>query len=1115
MSLASERKIVTILFADLVGSTALAASLDPERFRDVIAAFHGMVTDELAALRGRAENYFGDAVLGVFGVPLAHDDDAVRAIRAGLAIVAHADRLGRELGLPGRIHVRVGINTGPVAVGTSEDRNLVLGAEVNLAARLQQAAEHDEVLVGGTTRLLAADAVVFGPERLISAKGFEGDVRAWPVDKLEARSSRRSIPLVNRRRELALLTDTFERVVETSRAHLVTLLGEPGIGKSRVVEEFLAQLPEDATVLTGQSSPFEEEGSLGSIGQMIRRELGEDAYGGPEDVRRGLDAVVRRWVPEDGAAETAARLGLALGLEETEEENRYREAEVRHGLLTLLSGLTAAGPVVLVFEDLHEANPALLDLLEELVKDTRKLPVMVVCVARWEFLEGRPGWAGGIPDAVTLWVEPLTLAHATQLALEAGDFDHEEQAERIAVHAGGNPFFIVETTGMLMHEERELPPRTAGPVTRLLPASVQAVIAERLDHLSPAAKELARRASVFPRGAFDLAELAMIADPRPDLLEELENEEFLHQDEERPSQWRFRSDVLRDVAYEGLAKRERQRLHLRVANRLSEAETADRYPRSIAFHLEQAARAALDLNPKDRHLAERAVEALTHAGDLARRRIESRAAVELYERALAMCGPESGWGEREALLLSLMGEARYWLGEFEAGESTLERALEVGRESVRVRAHASRYLADITLTIRGEPDRAQELFAEALEAARELGEPDVLARTLLMAAWAPYWRNDLDLAREMFEEALTIARGDGSPDPWAEGRALVGLASVTSPVGDEEDALALGLEALEVGREAGQPFTAAVARETVSGSLRRMLRLDEAREHSDAAIRTFRELGARWELASAFGDRGTIHRLRGDLLAAEEDLRESFRLCRELDERALVTWTASELARLLVVRGDLAGARQVLDDPAARLSAAEPGSAAAFLFAEATLALAEGELEVALDKALAGVLADRDQEGEGLPNPVAARVWWVGSLFGEQAAGGAETLARARERLEQAHWRQALHEPEVALPVAETPARGRWARAPHTHAEARSRISAPAPRMVAEGEVVGQAGLTGICRSPPDPVGIGASPWPTHDVIPSPAACSRSCSPSRWGRSCCPAARRPRPASRT
>ncbi len=1022
VSAASERKVVTVVFADLVGSTGLAASLDPERFREVMAGFHGMVSQELSALRGRAENFIGDAVLGVFGVPLAHDDDAVRAIRSGLAIVARSEALGRDLGVPGRIRVRVGVNTGAVAVGTSDDRNIVLGAEVNMAARLQQAAEPGELLVGRTTRQLAADAVVFGPERSIAAKGFEGGVPAWPVLKIEARGTRGSTPFVDRRRELALLTDTFERVVETSRAHLVTLLGEPGIGKTRVVEELLAQLPEATKVLTGQSSPFEEEAALGSIAQMIRRELGEDAQSEePDEVRRRLKSVVRAWVNDDDVDVAVARLGLALGLDDTGDENRYRAAEVRHGFLALLSGLAADGPVVLVFEDLHEANPALLDLIEELVKEARKVALMVVCVARWEFLEERPAWAGGIADAVTLWVEPLTLPYATQLALEAGDFDNEEQAERIATHAGGNPFFIVEMTGMLMHERRELPARGPAPAARPLPASVQAVIAERLDHLTPAAKELVRSASVFPRGAFDLSELAMIADARQDLLDELDDEEFLQQDEERPSLWRFRSDVLRDVVYDGLAKRERQRLHLRVANKLGEEATADRYPRSIAFHLEQAAKAALDLNPKDRGLAERAVDALTTAGDIARRRIESRAAVDLYERALAMAGPDSAWGEREALLLSLMGEARYWLGDYEPAESALRRALEVDGQSVRVRAHASRYLGDITLTIRAAPQEADALFGRALEAAREVGEPEVLARTLLMAGWAPFWQDDLERAGSLFAEALEIARGGGRPDPWAEGRALVGLASVVSPVGDEEDALALAVEALEVGRQSGQPFTTAVARETVARSLRRMLRLDEATEHADTAIRTFRELGARWEVASALGDRGTIHRLAGRMELAERDLREALRLCRDLGERALVTWTTSELARILVVAGDNAGARQILEDPSARLAAGEPGSLTALLFAEATLALAEGEREVALDKARAGMEADRADGASDLTNAAAARVWWLARLFDEPSAGGPRAVAEARERLERHHWAQALREPDISLPATGAP----------------------------------------------------------------------------------------------
>ena len=281
--------------------------------------------------------------------------------------------------------------------------------------------------------------------------------------------------------------------------------------------------------------------------------------------------------------------------------------------------------MVLVFEDLHQADPLLLDLIEQLVKEARRVPLLVVCVARWDFLEDRPNWAGGLPDAVTLWVEQLSPEHSLRLAMEAGGLDRAD-AERVAVHAGGNPLFIIEITGMLVRDERTVPPAGPAPTDRLLPATVQAVIAARIDQLSPAARELVRRASVFPRGRFDTDELSLIVEPRPELVAEAEDEELLLPDEEHRGVWRFRSDVLRDVAYDSLAKRERERLHVRVADKLSAPEFVGRYPRTIAFHLEQAARAGLDLHPNDRTLADRAVDALTKAGDAARRKIESRAA---------------------------------------------------------------------------------------------------------------------------------------------------------------------------------------------------------------------------------------------------------------------------------------------------------------------------------------------------------------------------------------------------------------------------------------------------------------------------------------------------------
>jgi tetratricopeptide (TPR) repeat protein len=744
---------------------------------------------------------------------------------------------------------------------------------------------------------------------------------------------------------------------------------------------------------------------------MVHRQLGEDPDAPSDGVRQRLREAVSEWVDPEEAEAAVHRLGLALGLDGDDgDDTRYQLAEVRQGVLAMLVGLARTGPVVLVFEDLHQADPLLLDLIEQLVKEARMVPLLVVCVARWDFLEDRPSWAGGLPDAVTLWVEELASEHAVRLAMEAGGLERGE-AERVAEHAGGNPLFIIEITGMLHHDGQVLPP--AGPAVTgvALPTTVQAVVAARIDQVSPQARELIRRASVFPRGRFDVDELSLIADPKPDLLAEAEDEELLLPDEEHEGVWRFRSDVIRDVAYDTLAKRERRRLHLRVADRLAEPELAERYPRTIAFHLEQAAWASLDLVPDDREIADRAMDALTKAGDAARRRIESRAAVDLYERALSLAGPEAGWGVREAWIVGMLGEARYWLGDFDEAESRFRKAMTLGAGDDRVVSHAARFLADVTLTIRGDDALAAGLFERSLEAARRLGDPRVLARTLLMAGWVPYWRNRLDDAEALFREALEVSRSGERGDAWAQVRALVGLAGVTSPRGSEADVLRIANEALAIAEASGQQFSAAIAHQLVGASSARMLLLDDAVAHSDTAVRILRELGARWELASALGDRGSAHRLAGRLDAAELDLREAFVLCRDLNERALITWTAAELSRTLAAHGDVAGARAVLADPSARTAEGEPGGSLALLYAEAVIDLAEGDRPGARTRSLA--LLETASKPPSLPNPRAAAVWWTGSLFGPEAAGGQTLIDEARELLERNGWHQALRDPEL------------------------------------------------------------------------------------------------------
>ena len=1004
---------MTVMFVDLVGSTNLSARIDPERYREVLAAYYRTVAEELESLRGRSVNLAGDAVVGVFGIPQAHDDDALRAVRAGLALVDRIGRVGEALALPMPLRVRVGINTGPVAIGSeTTEQGLLFGATVNLAARLQQAAEPGGVLVAETSWLLTKDRVEFAPALTVEAKGFDQGAVGWPVLALAPGTSRRTIPFVDRRRELRLLHDTVEGVRETSRGHLVTLFGEPGVGKSRVAEEFLAGLPGDATVLAGRASPFGEDVTFGPVGQMLLSVLGEEAGAPEEHLRSRLGALAEECCPPEEVPVVAARLGIALGLgSRSRGEGRYRVSELRAGLLSIVGGLTREGPVLLVFEDAHLADGSLLDLIEGFVRAAKGVPVMVLCVARYDLLDERPDWGGGLGDSLNLYLEPMSLENATQLALEAGEGLDAHTAENVARHAGGNPFFIVETTGMLLHEGAELPSDRGPMPGTLLPPTVQAVIAARIDHLGFPARELVRKASVFPRATFHTSELALIAEPDEDVLAVLDDEELLVRDEQRPGVWRFRHGLVRDVAYESLPKRERQRLHLRIANKLVEDEREGaRYPRTIAYHLEQAAKASLDLNPSDRALAERAVEALTHAADLALWGSEAGQAVDLYERALALSGPERTWGMSQAVLLANLGEARYWLGEFESAVGPLTRGLEIGGEDPRVRAHASRFLGDIELSIRGDRERAGRLFDRAQEAARELGDPWTLARTLLVAGWAPYWRGDLVSARAMFEEALEVSRANPEGDTWAEARSLSMLATLVSEVGDEEESLALASQGLAIAEGSQDRFSIAVAHESVGGALRRLWRLEEAGLHLDAAVQTFRELGSRWELASSLTSRGIARRLSGRTEEAVRDLREAYRLCRELKERSIVTWTASAFAKALVEAGDTGAARQVLDETAAIASAEGPGSLDWLFDADAEILLAEGDREVALERARVLLREDRLRSGE---KDVAAHVWWVACVFGSEAAGGDEPVARARGLLERFHAEQVLREPDL------------------------------------------------------------------------------------------------------
>jgi tetratricopeptide (TPR) repeat protein len=815
--------------------------------------------------------------------------------------------------------------------------------------------------------------------------------------------------MVGRRRELTLLIEAFERTRESSRTHLVTVLGERGIGKRRLVEEFLSSLPTEADVMVGEASEFEEDATLAAVADLLRREVGIERDTPDEDVRKALEGAVASAVEPDEVDQVAGRLGLVLGLGDQEREGRrYRAAEIRAGFTSFVAGKARARPVVLVFQELQHAQPGVFDLIEHVLGHARRIPLMVVCSARDDLLEERPGWGGGLADAVTIRLEPLSPREAEDLARAAAEGLDDETAAAVARHTGGNPFFIVETTAMLLQAHDDA--HSIGVAhSHVLPPTVQAVVASRVDHLSEGARDLVRKASVFPDGRFTVEDLSIIADPTNETLETLVDEEILVRDPKRTDMWRFRHGVLQDVVYDSVPKRERERLHLRAAD-VIEDRSEGRRPRAVAYHLERAALAALDLDPNDRRLSDRAVEALVAAGHEARRRIQSRTAIDLYERALDLAGPEERWGVREARILAGIGEARYWLGEYETAAGALRRALDLGNGDPWTDSLAGRFLADILLNVEGRPDLSTELFERALGAARELDDQWPIARTLLMAGWAPYWQGDLEGARTMFEEALVTSRANPDPDPWAEARALTSLASVISPQGDEADCLALGRQALDLGRSMKDPFTVAVALGYVGNSLRRMWQLADALPCLEEAVATFRDLDARWELASALGDRGHIRRLSGQYAEAEADLREALKLCRQLNERSLISWTAAELSWILVAQGNQEGARRIIDDAVDRASMDLPDVGTSLLVAQAVLALSNDDREAGLR------LTRRSLDNErsvGWRNPVAAQTWLLGDLFGADEVGGEDALEDARATLEAAHWLHAVNEPDL------------------------------------------------------------------------------------------------------
>ena len=607
------RRQVTVLFTDLAGSTDLAHRLDPETLHRVMGDYFEAARTAVGRHGGRIEKFIGDAVMAVFGFPTANEDDALRAIHAAWDLRTLIDEANEELlrRWDVELSIRTGIATGNVvASDRSTGEPFVVGTSVNLAARLEQHADTREILIDGITRTIARNAIETEEVTLEELRGFDGPVtahRLLAVREVGAGLPRSDPPFVNRTTELRLLHETYENHVGSSRCRTLTLIGSAGLGKTRLVAEFLRQHPQ-ALVLRSRCPAYGEGSALQPLMDVVAQATGSAPGDDPANVVEKIRDLLFEHPEGAIAADGVARaLGLAPGTT-TQEETAW-------SIRTCLETLARRGPVVLAFDDVQWAAPALLDVLEHLAEWAREAPILLLCLARPELLNQIPTW-GRTPGAVTLQLEPLAPAPSRELARHLLTSTAAPAFEdTIADVADGNPFFLEEIVTMLQEEGAITADATPGDLSKIaIPPTIAALLAARIDRLDPSARQVLERAAVlglaFVRADVEALMAGAHATDVGDTLRELAQRDFVVADPEAASDaYRFRHALTREAAYDAIPKSVRVQLHTAAAERLAGQPESEARDERVGYHLEQAHFAVRDLGDSDermRSLAERA-----------------------------------------------------------------------------------------------------------------------------------------------------------------------------------------------------------------------------------------------------------------------------------------------------------------------------------------------------------------------------------------------------------------------------------------------------------------------------------------------------------------------------
>jgi class 3 adenylate cyclase/tetratricopeptide (TPR) repeat protein len=913
-----ERKVVTVLFADLVGFTSRAEQLDPEDVRALLSPFYARLRAELERFGGTVEKFIGDAVMALFGAPTAHEDDPERAVRAALAI---RDWVREEE----QIQVRIAVNTGEalVALGARPERGegMAWGDVVNTAARLQAAAPVNGVLVGERTFRQTRRVIEFRSAPPVAAKGKRDPVRAWEAVAARARRGV-DIPqeprtaLVGRDRELGVLRDLLAQVLAERTPRLLTLVGVPGIGKSRLVYELWRVAEAEPELIwwrQGRSLPYGEGVSFWALAEMVKAQAGileDDTLEAAGAKLGGMTAEVvggtleADWVRRHLGALAGLGDGVPAGGDRSEAFSAWRQ---------FVEALAGRRPLVLVFEDLHWADDGLLDFIDYLAEWVGGVPLLVVGTARPELLVRRPGWGGGKPSAVTLSLAALSDADTARLigllrgraVLEVG-----QQAALLA-QAGGNPLYAEQYVQMLAEQQagEQLP----------VPESVRDIIAARLDLLAPAGKRLLQDAAVIGKVFWPGAVTALGGASGAGELEEdlhgLERRQFVRR--ERASsvagqtQYAFTHALVRDVAYGQIPRAARAGQHAAAAGWIESLGRAGDHAEMLAHHYQSALDLARATRRDTADLAPRARDALHRAGDRALALNAFAAAAGYYRAALALW-PSDAYGQR-ADLLRLLGTALLPAGELQQAQAALAEGAEAAAAArlPALRARIRIRLAEIHAMQGGTEEETLEECQEATAILEAEGDLEGLAEAWQLTGMARLWLGDSPADQQAFERAIAYARQAGSRRAQLNAGTCLVCTFMLLPV-PADAAITRAEQLLQTAN--GEPWAEAGILIPLSLVYAYAGRIDDARAAIARIQSVYDRSGAKISWAMGATSAGHVEQIAGDAAAAEHHLREAYETYHAMGEQGYLSTVAGVLAEALYALGRIGEARQMTEE---------------------------------------------------------------------------------------------------------------------------------------------------------------------------------------------------------